>query len=218
MEQELDKRIEQLGKLEDDQKQKYQALISKIESLLPGATSAGLARAYQELRRSFAQPIKRNTLLFYWAVGLMPVVALVTSIQDFQISPFKLTFVDYSNFEAILRTMFLKVPFIAPLVWLAIFASTRRSQYERLKQEYAHKEALAKSYESYKKQLDALLAAHAEPLQRELISKAIEAIAFNASSTLDGRHHEKMPLEHALEIVAGEKGQTFLERLRKLIS
>jgi len=56
-----------------------------------------------------------------------------------------------------------------------------------------------------------------EPLQRELISKAIEAIAYNASQTLDGKHRDKMPLEHALDVLTSEKGQSILERLRKLL-
>lgn len=81
---------------------------------------------------------------------------------------------------------------VLPVVWLAIYSATRRSQYERLQQEYAHKEAFASSYESYKKQLQDLKV-DADALQRELIAKAIEAIAFNASKTLDGNHLEKPP-------------------------
>lgn len=218
LEQELNERIAQLDKLEIEQISKYDTLHQKIESLLPGATSAGLARAYQELRRSFARPIRANTKLFYWAVGLIPAVALVGSIQSFQLSPFELQITDYQDIGAILKNMLVKLPIIAPLVWLAIFASTRRSQYERLQQEYAHKEALAKSYDSYKKQLEALLAADSEPLQIELLKKAIDAISFNASATLDGKHQEKLPIENALDFLSGEKGKSILERLRKLWS
>lgn len=71
--------------------------------------------------------------------------------------------------------------------------------------------------ESYKKQLEALLKDESEPLQKELISKAIEAISYNASQTLDGKHRDKMPLEHALDVLASEKGQSLLDRLRKLL-
>ena len=51
-----------------------------------------------------------------------------------------------------------------------------------------------------------------------MISKAIEAIAYNASQTLDGKHRDKMPLEHAIDVLASEKGQSILERLRKLLT
>ncbi len=213
---ELDARVTQLNNLETAQLKKYDALYEKIEKLLPGATSAGLAKAYEVQRRSFSIPIKNSTRLFYAAVGLMPIVAFLTSIQS--IGFWSVSFVNHDTLEAILKSMLIKLPFMAPLIWLAVFASIRRSQYERLQQEYAHKEALAKSYESYKKQLEALLKTEAEPLQRELISKAIEAIAYNASQTLDGKHWDKMPLEHAIEVLASEKGQSILERLRKLLT
>lgn len=213
---ELDTRVTQLDNLETAQLKKYEALYEKIEKLLPGATSAGLAKAYEVQRRSFSIPIKNSTRLFYAAVGLMPIVALLTSIQS--IGFWSVSFVNHDTLEAILKSMLVKLPFMAPLIWLAVFASIRRSQYERLQQEYAHKEALAKSYESYKKQLEALLKTEAEPLQRELISKAIEAIAYNASQTLDGKHRDKMPLEHAIDVLASEKGQSILERLRKLLT
>ena len=131
--------------------------------------------------------------------------------------PLSISFMSHETLEAILKSMLLKLPFIAPLIWMAVFASIRRSQYERLQQEYAHKEALAKSYESYKKQLEALLTTEREPLQKELINKAIEAISYNASQTLDGKHRDKMPLEHALDVLAGEKWDSFFNRLRKVL-
>lgn len=207
---ELDERVNQLDFFERTQSTKYKTLYEKIESLLPGATSAGLAKAYEKLRRSFSQPIKNNTILFYTAIGLMPVVAVLASVESYSY-PFSITIVSHPNLEAILKSMLLKIPFIAPLIWLAIFASLRRSQYERLQQEYAHKEALAKSYESYKKQLEALLVTDSEPLQKELIAKAIEAISFNASTTLDGKHKDKMPLEYALDSLGPEKVKQLFE-------
>jgi hypothetical protein len=217
LKQELDARVTQLENIEITQQTQYEALYEKIEKLLPGATSAGLAKAYEVQRRSFSIPIKNSTNLFYVAVGLMPVIAFLTSIQSASLMQLSISFVSHETVDAILKSMLLKLPFVAPLVWLAVFASIRRSQYERLQQEYAHKEALAKSYESYKKQLEALLTTEREPLQKELINKAIEAIAYNASQTLDGKHRDKMPLEHALDVLISEKGQSLLDRLRKLL-
>jgi hypothetical protein len=218
LKQELEIRVTELDNLEMTQLSKYAALYEKIEKLLPGATSAGLAKAYEVQRRSFSIPIKNNTNLFYAAVGLMPVIAFLTSIQSASLMQLSISFVNHETLPAIAHSMLLKLPFMAPLIWLAVFASIRRSQYERLQQEYAHKEALAKSYDSYKKQLEALLTTEKESLQKELINKAIEAIAYNASQTLDGKHRDKMPLEHALDVLSSEKGQSLLDRLRKLLS
>jgi hypothetical protein len=145
----------------------------------------------------------------------MLAIAFLTSIQSASLSPLSISFVSHETLEAGAKSMLLKLPVMAPLIWLAVFASIRRSQYERLQQEYAHKEALAKSYQSYKKQLEDLLTTERESLQKDLINKAIEAIAYNASQTLDGKHRDKMPLEHALDVLSSEKGQSFLDRLRK---
>jgi hypothetical protein len=213
LKQELTTMFAKLSDFENLQKTKHQALYEEIEKLLPGATSAGLAKAYEVQRRYFSLPIKTNTKLFNVYVFSILAVALLTSIESFTVLPPSVEMVKYEGFLEIMKAMLIKLPFIAPLVWLALFASTRRSQYERLQQEYAHKEALAKSYHGYKKQLEALQSSDVEPLQKELIAKAIEAIAYNASKTLDGNHREKMPLEQALNVLASEKGRSVLDRL-----
>ncbi|MNE80241.1 hypothetical protein D3C80_1767900 [compost metagenome] len=113
-----------------------------------------------------------------------------------------------------LRTLLTRLPIVLPVVWVAIFSATRRSQYERLQQEYAHKEAFASSYESYKKQLEALQVDE-DVLQKELIAKAIDAIAFNASNTLDGKHTEKPPVYQLLEKISIEDLKKILDLAKK---
>ena len=106
-----------------------------------------------------------------------------------------------------LTSFTLKLPFLLPVVWLAIFASKRRSEAARLQQEYSHKEALAKSYQSFKIQAEAL-GREDSALESKLLESAIDAIAFNPSSTLnDKRHGDKTPIHQAIESVAdsGEK-------------
>ncbi|QDL54057.1 hypothetical protein [Rhodoferax aquaticus] len=215
---ELDERTRQLVQLENDQIVKHKAMFDQIETLLPGATSAGLSTAYNKLRLSFDNPIAVNTKVFFIAVGLMPVLAVLACIQSFTLSPLELQFIEVPTYEAILRHMLAKAPFILPLIWLAIFAMRRRSQYERLQQEYAHKEALAASYESYKTQIAQLQVPDIDSLKKELISKAIEAIAFNVSTTLSEAPTEKMPLEHALATLNGDKGlMSLLGKLKDVI-
>jgi hypothetical protein len=123
---------------------------------------------------------------------------LILVMESFTLWPFHIEFVKTNGWEEMVRTLLTRVPIVLPVVWVAIFSATRRSQYERLQQEYAHKEAFASSYESYKKQLQQLQI-DADGLQKELIGKAIEAISFNASKTLDGNHTEKPPVYQLLE-------------------
>ena len=211
LEFELEQRTEQLLKLESDQKLKHAALFAQIESLLPGATSAGLASSYDALKKKFDKPIETYTRLFYLSLLLLGGAALVMSVKQFDIYPkLSISFVEIAEWDLILRALIYKVPFIAPVIWLAVFSTTRRSQYERLQQEYAHKEALASSYESYKKQLQDLKG-DSDDLQKALISKAIDAIAYNASTTLDGKHEDKLPVQQLLEKLSLDDAKKLLD-------
>ncbi len=128
--------------------------------------------------------------------------------------PLEIKLVQTHDWEELLRTILMRIPVIAPVLWVAIFSATRRSQYERLQQEYAHKEALASSYESYKKQLQDLKI-NAEELQQTLIAKAIDAVAYNASVTLDGKHTEKPPAFQLLEKLSIDDVKKLIDIVRQ---
>jgi hypothetical protein len=211
--EELESHQKRLAEYEDTQQKRHQALFFKIEKLLPGASSAGLATAYGALRKNFSKPIRFYTGLFYGTLGLLVLVALILSVQKLTLAPtISITLVEIKDWDYALRALVNKIPFVAPLVWLALFSSNRRSQYERLQQEYAHKEAIARSYSSYKKQLQDL-DSDSDSLQRELISKAIDAIAFNASTTLDHKLPEKSPSHLAVD-----KVNLDLEKIKEFFS
>ena len=213
LKEELDARLVQLGKFEIEQRTRHDALFNKIESLLPGATSAGLATAYKTLKDDFKAPIKKYTQAFYASLAVLLLGGLAVVSDSVTLWPFHVQFVEAGDWEQMLRTLLTRAPIIVPVVWIAIFSATRRSQYERLQQEYAHKEALASSYESYKKQLQDL---HVETdaLQKELIAKAIDAIAYNASKTLDGHHTEKLPAMQVLEALKGDELKKIIDSAR----
>lgn len=209
LKRELDLRLVQLGEHETAQKTRQEALFESIESLLPGATSAGLASAYKTLKDKFNTPIIGYTIAFYASMLILFLGGFALVVDNFTLAPLHVEFVKTSGWEEMIRTLLTRAPIVLPVIWVAIFSATRRSQYERLQQEYAHKEAFASSYESYKKQLEALQV-DSDALKKELIAKAIEAIAFNASQTLDGKHMEKLPIHQLLE-------KFNLEELKKLL-
>lgn len=216
LESELTERVTALANLERDQIIKHKAMFDQIESLLPGATSAGLATAYENLKVSFKAPIDRFTKFFYWSLICLGLGALVMAVERISFAPaFAIDFVDIPEWDVIFKALIYKAPFIAPVVWLALFSATRRSQYERLQQEYAHKEALARSYESYKKQL-LDLKGDSEELQKALLSKAIDSIAYNASETLDGKHEEKLPAQKILELFKVDDLKKLIELAKTL--
>ncbi len=128
LKKEIDDRFEGLDKYEAEQKNRIRNLDSQIESLLDGATNAGLASAYQKMKISFDRPIFWSTAAF-----VASICAIVGVSWYFAITPngdATLT-VDY-----MLTTFVTRLPFYLPLIWLAVFTSKRRSEYSRLQQEY----------------------------------------------------------------------------------
>jgi len=213
LEQSLFARLSDLTKYEDDQKVRHQAIFEKIEGLLPGAASAGLATAYQGLSKTFEKPVKNYTRAFYASLGVLLLCGLAIVVDSFTLWPLHIALAKGRDWDELLRTILTRAPIILPVVWFAIFSATRRSQYERLQQEYAHKQALASSYESYKKQLNDLNVS-SDDLQRELIAKTIDAITFNASKTLDGNHVEKPPAMQLLEKLSLDDVKKILDLLK----
>lgn len=173
LEQELKTRKEELDKLEEEHIKTYSSLKEQIESLLPGATSVGLAKAYSDERSKFKKPIMCWNITF--VVSLL-VIATVSFC----------TLKDLNSIEAITKTILTSLPITLPLIWLAVYASKRRSENQRLDQEYAHKEAFAKSYMGYKKQIEEL--EEQGELLATLVEEIIKAISHNASQTLDKKH------------------------------
>ena len=166
--------INKLNELKEEHGSKHKAFEKEIEKLLEGATSAGLAEAYSIERKKFIWPNR------IWN-GVFVVCLFAISILSFS------TLKNLSSIEEIAKSILHSLPITLPLIWVAVYASKRRSENQRLEQEYAHKEALSRSYISYKKQISELGKEDSELLEK-LILEAINTISYNASKTLDKKH------------------------------
>ena len=209
---EITARQKDLDDFKSKQQQRYEALNSQIEELLPGATSAGLAAAYRAMRKSFAKPIKQYSKLFYISVTVLSLTAFLSTIDSFWTADSVVTFIDVTDYKNFLSNLAHKLPIILPVFWLAIFASKRRSEALRLQQEYSHKEALAKSYQNFKDQVDSLQSEKREELLEKLLAAAIDAVSSNASDTLDRKHGDSTPANEGLE-----KTVSLLEKLKGML-
>ncbi len=158
------------------QKEKADKLLNQIDGLLKGATKLELASAFEEERQRFYKPIQ------YWTVVFALTLLAIAGLGWYKY--------DLNNIESInkLATFVLHLlPISAPLFWLAIFASRRRSENRRLEQEYAHKVSLAQSYIAYKDQINQLSELNKE-LTTKLLQDTLNAISYNPSTTLDKKH------------------------------
>ncbi|MEJ6123979.1 hypothetical protein MT390_19260 [Vibrio sp. 2-Bac 85] len=199
-----------LDKFKEQQELRYKSLNDEIDSLLPGATSAGLATAYYDLKVSFNKPIRNYSILFYGSIFCLVLVALISVTQEFGL--FYIKFADVTDLNKLLSNILHKLPIVLPVLWLTLFASKRRSETLRLQQEYAHKEALAKSYQSFKIQIESLN--QEDPrLMVKLLESAIDAVSKNASDTLDKKHGDKTPVNEGVDGLINS-----IEKIRKAIA
>jgi hypothetical protein len=158
-----DQRLKELeGRFEADQNlvaariTEVQRLTDDAESMLKGATVAGLAKAFDDERRDIDRRMGRAFVGFISGIGLLlimssVIVAYVLGIQS--IGPLKLsgtgsTVVGMVTLPGILsRALILLAPF-----WLTLFSARRYAQLFALRQQYSHKYNLAFSVEGFKKQ------------------------------------------------------------------
>ncbi|UTJ05237.1 hypothetical protein [Arcobacter roscoffensis] len=153
----------------------YNTLKDKIEDLIEGATSAGLAKSYSEKRKEYQNGINSWNYLFIILVFTIPIIAYFS--------------IYILNKDTDLTISFLKtLPLVSPIVWFAWYASKRRNEYHVLMQEYAHKEAFTMSYSSFKKQLNEL-GEKDEELMKQLLKKSLEITSRNPVDFFEKGHN-----------------------------
>lgn len=159
----LDKRLKELKEVEEEAK--------KVINL---ASDAGLAGGFVEK----AKDAKKNKE--------RAVIILVSSL--ILIALFNFWNIDFKKLEEItIVSIIVRATINLPLLWLAIVANINLNKYSRLEQDYAHKEALAKSYERYKTEISKLSDEddQAENLKLELIKINLEAFKLNPADNMD---------------------------------
>lgn len=181
LKQELESRIKQLDKMQEEHKQKYQTMFDEIEDLLAGATNAGLAEAYNKEREKYSKPTENWEKIFYMSVVLL----LLWGIGIYY--SYQTNLNEFNSFTGLLVSIFRHSIITIAIILLIVHANNRRRENQRLEQEYAHKAVLAKSYLSYKKQIEDLQTDDPELLNK-LMGSTIDSIAYNPSPTLDKKH------------------------------
>lgn len=154
---------------------KYENLYSKIESLLPGATSAGLAKVFEDKVTHYAESEKNWTILFL-------IVAAMLSIYYGIFAWIKAPSVDFTgSFLNLLH----KTPFLLFAVWLLVFIGNRRAENKKLEESYKHKEVMARAYVGYKEHVEELEVESTEKtLLKSHMQNLLEAIKDNSGAFL----------------------------------
>jgi DNA repair exonuclease SbcCD ATPase subunit len=167
-----------------------------IDDLLPGATSAGLASAYEERSKSFKKPQRIWQGVF--TGSLIAVLVLVAFMEMHWGETVK-----SAQWDGILRMLLLRLPFVLPLVWLAIHAARQASMAKQMEEEYAFKATTSKSFEGYRRQMaEAGKDSVKNPALAQFLADATRIIATSPGKVYDKHRMDPTPGTAAADAVS----------------
>jgi hypothetical protein len=143
---------ERVAKLELDLK----SLMERVEGLLPGATSAGLASSFNKQKARFVAPQRQWLWTFVSCIVGLVLLAFPSFLSLLGVNWFG--HAPDPTWDATWRSLTLRLPIVAPLVWLAIYAGRNYMISLRLEEDYAYKEAISTSFEGYKREMEKIAA------------------------------------------------------------
>ncbi len=180
-----------LFKVFESNKVQVAELISKSESMLTGATAAGLASSFGDARNDLDRQLDRARWVFYFGIGILFVsavplllhVALPVALPILQQIWPNLTNLVYDpkplgepTSWQYLGQVFGRYVILLPAIWFVSFASRRHASLFRLREHYSYKYSMAVSIEGFSKQ--------AEDYRGEIAAMVLEQIAFNPADKM----------------------------------
>ncbi|MBI4654517.1 MAG: hypothetical protein HY752_05940 [Nitrospirae bacterium] len=117
--------------------------LKRVEDLLPGATSAGLASSFRQRKEDITKSKK------YWVVGFVGSLIFLVLMVSWIIYAFTEHIGKVEWWAYLLQ----RVPLTFPLIWLGWFFERNYGHKIRLEEDYAFKESISRAFEGYKKQM-----------------------------------------------------------------
>lgn len=159
--------------------------LKTIDSLLPGAASAGLASAFNQRRVHFKWPQRVWQGMF--VVSLLALLAIAG-----------LEFSLFSKIDGTLTwdrlglSLLHRLPFALPLIWLAIHSGHKAALAQRVEEDYAFKETVSRSFEGFRREMAELEGKAAPNSALTRLCAGVLGVITNPP----GRIYEKHPLNN----------------------
>jgi hypothetical protein len=163
--------------------QKATKQLQDIVDLLPGATSAGLAHAFDQRRKTFLEPSKLWQWIFVGSIAFLVVLAISGLVQAW-------LHTEALGYGELFRLWLSRLPIAASLVWLALYASRETGLAKRLEEDYGYKSAIASSFQGFQQQMKEI---GTTAVPNSPLGKLCEDTLFTLASP-PGRIYEKHPL------------------------
>lgn len=144
-----------------------------IQDIIDDANRASMAGSFKTRKEELNNPIDNSNLYMTGALILTSIVSGLLFMMSF----------DDSKFDII--SFLVKLPIIAPLIWIAWSNSQRNIYLVRIREDYAFKYASAMAFEGYKKQVQLT-----DPdLEKRLLELSIENMGMNPIRLFDKKVH-----------------------------
>jgi len=164
----------ELDKRNKDSETEISRLIAKADTMIRGATTAGLSKSLEDTRRAYWWRRLWAQLGFLASIVFLTVSALPLAAQFLpdifgKLLP-QVPDAAHNEYADILGKAFL----LLPATWVTVFFTKAYSEFFHLEREYAHKATLAKSVEGFKRE--------APKYQEEITASVFGEILNNPSS------------------------------------
>jgi len=159
--------------------------LKTIESLLPGAASAGLASAFNQRRKHFKWPQRVWQTVFVLSLLLLLVIA------GLEFSLFSKD-VGALTWDRLGLSLLHRLPVALPLIWLAIHSGHKAALAQRVEEDYAFKETVSRSFEGYRREMAELEGKAAPNSALTRLCAGVLGVITNPP----GRIYEKHPLNN----------------------
>lgn len=205
------KLIADIAKEKDEKVNEYQEQLKElttscmdlkahIESLLPGATSASLASAFELRKNDVRRPKMLWTILHMLSILAFVGVGVYVLVYRSEITSFK----------DLLFYVIQKSPILVALILLEEFSRRNYNIALRLEEDYGYKEVLSRSFEGYRKQMDTIDQSSDKAVSK-LSSNLLDALAKEPGRLIDKEKPMKPPSADCIEEIAN-KVQDFLKK------
>lgn len=142
-------------RLNEDRERKIQELMDKADTMIRGATTAGLSKSLEDTKDFYETRLAETQKYFLWSVVALLVSALPIAAQIVP-GPWQPYFAPTLSTATTGATPWLaaigKLILVIPGTWATAFFANNYAELFHLSREYAHKAALAKAIDGFKRE------------------------------------------------------------------
>jgi len=205
-----EKKIEEYESFCGIKNDEFEKIKEKIRGLLPEAMTAGLSHAYEAKRKTEeGEEIKASRTFKQSIIALSVVSVLPVVVSIYSLITGKTLDETVQNLPRLVLGI---LPLYTPVFWFAISANRRIKLAKRLIEEYAHKEALSKTFEGLSSQIENLEDSEtSRELRVKLLYNIISVSSENPGKLISNYDQSDNPILDALN-----KSLSFSKSLEKM--